>query len=330
MNTSSVLFSVIIPVYDAGNCIERLLRTFVAQNNDRCEVIVVDDGSQDQSLSICNAIANENDFITVLSQHNQGASAARNYGIEHASGKYLVFVDSDDSVADDYVQTVTNICETGGFDLVQCNWVQGTPEDGYAPAYADIADRKVAVEEYCRDLLGQKFNPPWNKIYRRSVIDEHNIRFDSTMTMGEDLEFAIRYVRYVDTVMMSPSFIYRYFFNTDGLCAKASLSYFSDLRKLYDSMKKLIDERAFDESVLRRAQESIIASVFRSIGGSLQQGFSSSDVRGSVSDAGFTDILPSMTKVSLQASLRRELILRNLYRFIQLLFELKNGSHGRV
>ena len=83
MNESSILFSVVIPVYNSEDYIEQLLRHFVTQNNNRFEVIVVDDGSKDNSLSICQKVSEQNDFIVVLSQRNQGASAARNYGLRN-------------------------------------------------------------------------------------------------------------------------------------------------------------------------------------------------------------------------------------------------------
>ena len=116
MNESSILFSVVIPVYNSEDYIEQLLRHFVTQNNNRFEVIVVDDGSKDNSLSICQKVSEQNDFIVVLSQRNQGASAARNYGLRNARGKYIVFVDSDDSITDDYVSALTQICETNNSD----------------------------------------------------------------------------------------------------------------------------------------------------------------------------------------------------------------------
>ena len=134
MNESSILFSVVIPVYNSEDYIEQLLRHFVTQNNNRFEVIVVDDGSKDNSLSICQKVSEQNDFIVVLSQRNQGASAARNYGLRNARGKYIVFVDSDDSITDDYVSALTQICETNNSDLIQLNWLQGSSEEGYKPA----------------------------------------------------------------------------------------------------------------------------------------------------------------------------------------------------
>lgn len=166
MNESSILFSVVIPVYNSEDYIEQLLRHFVTQNNNRFEVIVVDDGSKDNSLSICQKVSEQNDFIVVLSQRNQDASAARNYGLRNVRGKYVVFVDSDDSITDDYVSALTQICETNS-DLIQLNWLQGS-EEGYKPAYTDLMDCNPSVKCIVA-ALQQKFNPPWNKVYKRSL-----------------------------------------------------------------------------------------------------------------------------------------------------------------
>ena len=155
MNESSILFSVVIPVYNSEDYIEQLLRHFVTQNNNRFEVIVVDDGSKDNSLSICQKVSEQNDFIVVLSQRNQGASAARNYGLRNVRGKYVVFVDSDDSITDDYVSALTQICETNNSDLIQLNWLQGSSEEGYKPAYTDLMDCNPSVKgsSYSRNLI---------------------------------------------------------------------------------------------------------------------------------------------------------------------------------
>ena len=330
MNESSILFSVVIPVYNSEDYIEQLLRHFVTQNNNRFEVIVVDDGSKDNSLSICQKVSEQNDFIVVLSQRNQGASAARNYGLRNARGKYIVFVDSDDSITDDYVSALTQICETNNSDLIQLNWLQGSSEEGYKPAYTDLVDCSPSVKEYCCELLQQKFNPPWNKVYKRSLSDRYGIIFNTNMVMGEDLEFTIKYVNNIQSVSINSRYLYKYFLNADGLCARASLSYFSDLRKIYDAMQKLVFNRSFDRTVLLYADESIVASVFRSIGSCMQSGFSPKEIKGEVKKTGFIDLFGSMKKLSIPSLLRKDLVLLGFYNIIALLFKLKNGSNGRV
>lgn len=330
MDESSILFSVVIPVYNSEDYIEQLLRHFVTQNNNRFEVIVVDDGSKDNSLSICQKVSEQNDFIVVLSQRNQGASAARNYGLRNARGKYIVFVDSDDSITDDYVSALTQICETNNSDLIQLNWLQGSSEEGYKPAYTDLVDSSPSVKEYCCELLQQKFNPPWNKVYKRSLIDRYGIIFNTNMVMGEDLEFTIKYVNNIQSVSINSRYLYKYFLNADGLCARASLSYFSDLRKIYDAMQKLVFNRIFDRTVLLYADESIVASVFRSIGSCMQSGFSPKEIKGEVKKTGFIDLFGSMKKLSIPSLLRKDLVLLGFYNIIALLFKLKNGSNGRV
>ena len=112
------LLSIIVPVYNAERYVDRLLQEFIKQNLEKVEIILIDDGSKDNSFSICNEYANKNESIIVFHQENQGASAARNKGIELAKGKYIVFVDSDDGISEQYVEHVCGICEKESADLI--------------------------------------------------------------------------------------------------------------------------------------------------------------------------------------------------------------------
>ena len=228
------------------------------------------------------------------------------------------------------MSALTQICETNNSDLIQLNWLQGSSEEGYKPAYTDLVDCSPSVKEYCCELLQQKFNPPWNKVYKRSLIDRYGIIFNTNMVMGEDLEFTIKYVNNIQSVSINSRYLYKYFLNADGLCARASLSYFSDLRKIYDAMQKLVFNRIFDRTVLLYADESIVASVFRSIGSCMQSGFSPKEIKGEVKKTGFIDLVGSMKKLSIPSLLRKDLVLLGFYNIIALLFKLKNGSNGRV
>ena len=330
MNSFVTLFSIIVPIFNAEKNIDIILKQFKSQNNGQFEVILVDDGSSDSSLSICQKYAKDDSFFVLFSQKNQGASAARNLGLKHARGEYVLFADSDDRISDEYIRLVTQACEKYNSDLIQFNWLQGTLNNGYKPAYEDLVDGACSVENYCHELLRQKFNPPWNKVYRRDLIEKHHIRFNTSMVMGEDLEFTIQYVKHMQSVSIDSSCIYKYLLNEYGLCARASLSYFQDLRKIYDAMNELIAHKLLDSSSQLYANDSMTASIFRVIGGCMQSGFAASEIKLCINGTGFSGFFKSMRCSSFDMYLRKKLIQLGLYDIILLLFRLKNGSGGRV
>lgn len=109
------LVSVIVPCYNVGQYLERCLESIKRQTYNNIEVIVINDGSLDNTLEVANAFAKNDDRFKVFTQENQGISAARQHGLEFSHGEYITFVDSDDYVADDYVEFLYDLMAKNGF-----------------------------------------------------------------------------------------------------------------------------------------------------------------------------------------------------------------------
>lgn len=105
-NNNQTVISIIIPAYNSEDCIKRCLDSITSQNTAGAEIIVVNDGSADNTESICSEYVKNHDNIHLISISNSGVSVARNTGIEKAEGKYIAFVDADDYVANDYIDTL--------------------------------------------------------------------------------------------------------------------------------------------------------------------------------------------------------------------------------
>lgn len=186
------MYSVVIPVYEAGNCLDRCVASWLRQSERDLELLLVDDGSADGSGELCDAWAGRDARVRVIHQANAGVSAARNAGIEAARGEYLLFTDSDDYVAPDYLEKMGDCRARFGADLVLC---------GFHHLYegADILKlpgetRAFLLEEGEEDFLRlyeQSFlNMPWNKLYKRELAG----RFDRSLSLGEDLLFNLDYL----------------------------------------------------------------------------------------------------------------------------------------
>ena len=118
--------SVIIPVYNVEKFIDECLQSVVAQTLRPREVLIVNDGTPDNSREICRRYAEEHDWITIIDQENKGLSEARNTGIDHASGRYIVFIDSDDYIAPDMLATLHEKAVQTGADMVKCGTISFT------------------------------------------------------------------------------------------------------------------------------------------------------------------------------------------------------------
>lgn len=200
------MLSIIIPIYNnekkLARCIESVILT---QCN--LEVILVDDGSLDSSLEICHKYAKQYNNIKVISQENQGVSAARNKGIQMASGKWIGFVDSDDWVENDYFERMSYVAEQGQTDLVMA----GYSIDNYSVRGSLIGSGFSAVET-ARMLLTQNTigGYCWNKLFKKEILIKYNITFDSTIKVCEDMLFTLQYIQHITSSCFLEDKLYHY------------------------------------------------------------------------------------------------------------------------
>lgn len=186
------MISVIVPIYNAEQFLDRCLNSIVGQSYSCLEIILIDDGSQDASLQICNRYAQIDKRIKVFSQVNSGVSTARNNGLSYARGEYIMFVDSDDYMFPQMCEIMLNTIETKKSDLVVC----GTTETWgglWAPdRNADYQTLDSFKRDFIEHLNSELLSPPWNKIYRRELIKD---MFDASISFGEDLVFNLNYLK---------------------------------------------------------------------------------------------------------------------------------------
>ena len=158
------LISIIVPVYNVQDYVLKCLNSLVEQSYDSIEIIVVDDGSTDESGDICDDVAKKNKKIKVFHKNNGGLSSARNYGIKKAKGEYICFVDSDDYVKKDFVKKLVEAAlENEEADIAVCGYNFEIPK-------AEVLTGKEAtirllVEQNNMEIIA------WNKIYKRNIFD---------------------------------------------------------------------------------------------------------------------------------------------------------------
>lgn len=236
-------YSVIIPVYQAEKTLNRCVESMLAENYPDCEIILINDGSKDRSGEICHDYAERCTNIVYIDKENGGVSTARNAGLDLARGEYIVFVDSDDHVAHYFFQTMDELLDSGDADLCLCSF---SIDDGEIRSdlvlrdvfYASRAEAMPAiVDAICRKTI----NGPVAKIYRRSIIEEHHLRFPVGASIAEDRVFNIRYTFYINSLQFSDRKLYCV--NTDN---ENSLS-----RKRHDDLQEqfLVTRRYFENAL---------------------------------------------------------------------------------
>ena len=189
------ILSIIIPVYNADRFLEDCLQSIISQSFTSWECILVDDGSADRSAEICDSIVSSDDRFRVFHKKNGGASSARNRGILEAKGEWITFIDADDFVGEAYLQGLLQpILEGKEIDFVHggcTNYEQGCTTSVNQEYEDYIGDDKGKLFRSFRGLVV-------SKLFKRSIIQHHNLVFDENMRIAEDMAFTMDYLFFVD------------------------------------------------------------------------------------------------------------------------------------
>lgn len=314
--------SIIIPVYNAEKYIENILRKLEEQKNDQVEIILIDDGSRDKSLEICQKFSAENDSFRVFHQENKGASAARNHGIRMAEGEYVVFVDSDDDISSAFVSTLCTLCKENASDIIQLDsYIITSNTSEYKEV--QLPEGKTEISTYCNFILEQTVNALWDKIYKAEIIKYNQIYFDVNMVMGEDISFTLDVLKHAQSVYVKHSAIYKYEKNEEGLCSNVSDEYLKDLNILYEQMENFIIAKNLNNDACEIMHNSMLGSVFRAVGLAINNGCSKLDIKKRISNSVNLQKLFKYDYKVFGFKLRKILLNKNCYLLISLLVKSK-------
>lgn len=203
-------YSVIIPVYKAEKTLRRCVDSLLNQNYSDMELILVNDGSPDGSGSICEEYADRYPCVVYIDKPNGGVSTARNAGLDAATGEYVLFVDSDDYVSEDYFRTLDNLAADRKDDLLMFSYIV-TDGKHSQPKIAELFqadDAEKSVPMFSRMLYTKSINHPVTKRYIRRIIEDHHIRFPENLYIGEDKCFNLHYVMQCTSCLVSPETLY--------------------------------------------------------------------------------------------------------------------------
>lgn len=237
--------TVVIPVYNAERYLVRCIESLISQTYQNIEYIFINDGSKDSSLSILEAAVKTDDRILFFSQENAGPSAARNLGMDHATGEYLLFCDSDDTVSPTWCERLVCAIQENPNAWIVCG-IQTLDESGQEifvtqpPASGELLDKSSYFEIFKRGYSSFVYN----KIFDLGLLRKAGIRFDESRKRGEDVIFCIEYLMRMDSIYVIPELLYQYYrYETSiTLTNQTHLDDYKDLCDLYSWRKEVVDE----------------------------------------------------------------------------------------
>lgn len=239
------LVSIILPVYNAQSHLARCVGSICAQTYQNIEIIILNDGSKDQSLPVCEEFRQKDPRILLVDKANSGVSDTRNLGLKLASGKYVEFVDSDDYLDPDFTERLVAAAEENEADFVIAPYKMVIPAGASKPEQVldKIQDelgvmsvaRPPEVREYGflpagvydKDTFALRlmdkpasyfYSVLWNKLYRRDILTGNDIQFVSEMRWAEDLVFNLRYIQYAERFVAIDKPGYYYVQNPQSIC----------------------------------------------------------------------------------------------------------------
>ncbi len=250
--------SVVVPVYNMEKYLCRCMDTLLNQSTDDMEIILVDDGSKDESAEMCDDYAKKYpDLIRTVHKENGGLSSARNAGIDVSKGEYVIFPDPDDWVEPDYIARLLEIYDQYSPDLacvghfVDYESGESVVANKNTPFVTlDRLDAQKALMSY-PNVCGFA----WNKLYKLSIIRQHNLRFLDDVGTTEDMDFAYRYLKYCQNICFDPQTrVYHYFQRGDSatLCG-FSMGNFNSIR----TYEKIIEDSVDNKELITIAKQQI-------------------------------------------------------------------------
>lgn len=232
--------SIIMPVYNSEKYLESSINSILNQCGKKEELIVIDDGSTDNSEIICRKYINNSSF-KYIKKVNGGVSSARNLGIEQAKGKYITFIDSDDIMRDNVIKEYKRIINDNNYEMIIA---------GFNEMYVNklIQKSNFNTKEFSKQNLQKAFFEDnsiggfvWNKLYSLNIIKSNNIKFDEEINICEDMLFNMNYLKYIEKALITNIVVVDYRIRKNSAARKMTHDKINRLYYCFDQIEKIID-----------------------------------------------------------------------------------------
>lgn len=209
--------SIIIPIFNVESYLSRCINSILLQTFTNFELLLINDGSSDDSGNICNEYARRDNRIKVFHKRNGGVGSARNLGLDNARGEWITFCDSDDWVEKDWLESYVDEIKNNP-DILFQGYIYEYP----TKSYAHCINRRY--NEYIKNIfLLEKedlFGWTWNKLFKSEIIKQYNLRFNCVFNINEDLLFTLQYCSHAYSISILPITKYHYIIHQNSLTQK--------------------------------------------------------------------------------------------------------------
>lgn len=251
------LVSIVIPVYNAEQYLDRCIQSVINQTYKYIEVILINDGSRDNSQLICEKYVKRDNRVQLINIQNRGPSAARNIGINISKGQFIQFIDSDDYLESNMIKVLVEEIKNNA-QWVICGYrsihdnnyiIDRKPSIGYFDNIAFKNEFAVLYEKLFFQYL-------WNKIYLSDIIKSNNISFNEEVKRGEDIIFNIEYLNYVNNITVIDKILYNYVrLNEQSLTRSYNKELFNDQKRIF---KKILNSK----NIVNKQNKNLIMMIY--------------------------------------------------------------------
>ena len=236
--------SIIVPAYNVEQYIERCIHSLLTQTYDNIEIIVVDDHSTDRTFELLKNMEKNETRLKVYKNKKCGVSSARNFAIEKAVGKYIMFLDGDDEYKKEMVMNMYSAISMKNVQMAICNYTSvynGEKKENsicFETGIVSLQEYLIKDAEYLHSIY---FGAIWNKIYVSKLIKEKSIKFNEDISLGEDSLFNIEYFKYVEKIYIIEENLYKYYRNNQNSLTTnlKPIDTWENTIKIYDQYIKL-------------------------------------------------------------------------------------------
>lgn len=211
-----IKYSIIIPIYNASKYLEKCISSILLQSYKNFELLLINDGSTDNSLFICDKYKNRDERVIVLNKENGGVSSARNLGLKHASGDYVTFIDADDFVDLQFLEEINSILNENNVDILKYSYttIYGSFQKKYH--FTSTVDKVILYDSYKEEIFNNlfctyDFTNIWNCFFKKELI--HNLKFDINLKYAEDRKFMFDALLMSKSLFISSKRFYNYIIN---------------------------------------------------------------------------------------------------------------------
>lgn len=208
------MITIVMPAYNSAKTISGTIQSILSQTFYNYKLLIIDDGSSDNTLEIIQYYAAIDSRITYISQINSGVSHARNTGIKQVITPYICFIDSDDTIAEDFLERLYLKIVEDSSDIVICNYNKTSPQNSI---FVDTYAGKNASSYISKMLSEGMWGVLWNKLFKTNIIRENNILFMEDVLIWEDLNFCLEYLNHNPKISHIISPLYSYVQSVDGI-----------------------------------------------------------------------------------------------------------------